>query len=321
MSHFTVLACLPADTDPAKLGDALSTALAPYDEGLEAEPYREYLDGEPAAHWAVNSLRKRGWDLPADGLSWTQVAAAHNSEYGDEPLLVEGDGQRAYTMSTSNPNGHWDWWVTGGRWQRTLLARPGVARDRLVFGRPGTFGDSGGPVSEPSGALWCDGGRIRDLDFSQMRLLTANADLDLFEKWEKVVTEHGAPIGWAQIRAQVEAGELTISAARNLYNDQAAIKAAREQQIVGYSGCPVEEYAAGRDVVIERAALSAVPGYALIDLEGKWVAPGRMGWFGMSTENPDEKADYQRAVNRYLDPDINLDLDPDTFVVLVDCHV
>jgi hypothetical protein len=67
---------------------------------------------------------------------------------------------------------------------------------------------------------------------------------------------------------------------------------------------------------VHAARRAAVPGYALVTLEREWVAPGRMGWFGMSSDGPGEKTGYHIAVNAYLDA-----LDPNAYVVLVDCHI
>lgn len=271
-------------------------------------------------------------DQLGNDITWAGAAKLYNEKYhmespgGGERVLgkvndadidwswlhVDDEG-RAYTWSTANKNGLWDWWVTGGRWQRTLLAKPGVDRSQLVFGRSGSGGDNDEPHVHTTGALWCDGGRVRDLDFSEMRLVAANKDLDRLDAWEKVVAKHGTPPGWAELIAKVNAEEMTIDAARSLYNGHPAIRAA----LTWYGDCPVAEHGIGRDAIVERAALSAVPGFALVNLDGEWIAPGRMGWFGMSTETGDDKATYQRAVNRYLE----LDIDPDTFVILVDCHV
>ncbi|MGX1809720.1 hypothetical protein ACWIGI_28700 [Nocardia sp. NPDC055321] len=44
MSHFTVTVALPATTTLATLDDALTTALAPFNEALEVGQYEE--DGE-----------------------------------------------------------------------------------------------------------------------------------------------------------------------------------------------------------------------------------------------------------------------------------
>lgn len=273
-------------------------------------------------------------DVLTEDITWETVARLYNEKYHmDVPgrdLLIPGncapedidrewlhidDEGRAYTWSMNNPVGYWDWWIIGGRWQRTLLAMPDVPHNSLVWGRPGAFGKSDAPSIHTTGGLWCDGGRIRDLDISGMRLDMANKELDRFEAWEKITNEHGTPPAWSELVAKVDAGELSIETARTLYNGHPAIQAHRDTDIFG--PCPVDEYGIGRDAIVERAALSAVPGYALIDLDGKWIAPGKMGWFGMSSDSEEEKAEYQRFVNRYLE----LDIDPESFVVLVDCHV
>lgn len=62
--------------------------------------------------------------------------------------------------------------------------------------------------------------------------------------------------------------------------------------------------------------LNALPGYALITLDREWLAPGRMGWFGVSSDGPDEKAAFKVQANRYLD-----ELPADAVIVQIDCHI
>lgn len=56
--------------------------------------------------------------------------------------------------------------------------------------------------------------------------------------------------------------------------------------------------------------------YALLDEEGTWHEPGKMGWFGMSNSTPEEEKDFK---NTYMDI-INAQ-DKDSWLVVVDCHI
>lgn len=64
------------------------------------------------------------------------------------------------------------------------------------------------------------------------------------------------------------------------------------------------------------AHLAAVPGYALITTEGEWIAPGRMGWWGMSSETADDRDQYRKQVNDYIDA-----LPDSARLIAVDCHI
>jgi len=55
MSHFVLIAALPADTQDIE--GELADRLAPFDEGKEVEPYRDYEKGEAADFWWYTSLK------------------------------------------------------------------------------------------------------------------------------------------------------------------------------------------------------------------------------------------------------------------------
>jgi hypothetical protein len=79
---------------------------------------------------------------------------------------------------------------------------------------------------------------------------------------------------------------------------------------------PIEHFAPGRDALMEKARLNAVPGYALLRLDGTWDEPGEMGWFGLSDATDSSRAMYEGRANAYLEG-----LAPDVLLVCVDCHI
>lgn len=80
--------------------------------------------------------------------------------------------------------------------------------------------------------------------------------------------------------------------------------------------CHLEEFQWGRELYVHRARLSAVPGYAYLMRDGKWLARGDMGWFGLSSDTVESREAYDVAVNGRI-----ASLDPDVVLVLVDCHI
>ena len=269
-----------------------------------------------------------------DNPSWADVVAAYNEKYhphtalavpgevdsseiDTERLHVDEESGRAYTWSTYNPESKWDWYSIGGRWQRHFISIPGADRDLLVFGQPGVFGDNGRPKLSDAGAMYCDGGLIELLDFAAMRdaaALEANRDYD---KWLSLVDKFGHPEPWDRLCSLAELKEISWDEARSRYNGQALVKAARDMELVGFFGPSVEaEFGTTREEyeAIKRAA--AVPGYALITTSGEWVAPGRMGWFGMSSDGPGEADAFKVQASKYLD-----ELPHGTWVIHVDCHI
>lgn len=130
MTHFTVTVAIPADTPAPHLYGALSAALEPFSENLDVEPYVKLTaaqiaaDSEFQAFWA-----KLNDDNPDALLSFAEAA----SDWFGGELREDGN-----LWSTWNRDGHWDWWVIGGRWAGEWLLTPGAQRalepERSSFG-------------------------------------------------------------------------------------------------------------------------------------------------------------------------------------------
>jgi len=60
--------------------------------------------------------------------------------------------------------------------------------------------------------------------------------------------------------------------------------------------------------------------YAVLTPDGKWHEPGPMGWFGMSGDSPESKAEYE---NSYYDSFIKpyVESDEEYIFTIVDCHI
>lgn len=88
--HYYCLVILPIGEEPSK--EAVSDMMEPFWEGKEVEP------------WEDDCWNCRGTGYLDDSKT------EHCHECG-------GSGR---VMSTSNPDGWWDWYVIGGRWNRVL---------------------------------------------------------------------------------------------------------------------------------------------------------------------------------------------------------
>ncbi|MGW4222937.1 hypothetical protein ACWEG1_05720 [Streptomyces bauhiniae] len=316
MSHFTVLVALPATTSPANIDAALTGVLTPFDENKQVDPYRNYETGNAVDYWRVNAMREDG-QLPADGdVTWAQVAAAANHRDDLDPddsdyLRVDEDG-RAYTISTYNPASKWDWWVIGGRWTGYFLPTTEAQGDpRLVTGRPGTFGT-------PAIFGRVDGGPRGLLDLNSLRATKAVEAGQRYDEWTRLIDGLPAAQGWSHFlgRHKDLPETYSIDQARHDYGSQPQVQAARDSRKFLQMDCVIDEMAVGRDAYMADAADSAVPGYAYLDLNGTWHAPGDMGWFGMSSDDADSRTAYRKQVNAEVDG-----MDPDTYLVVVDCHI
>ena len=379
MSHFSVIVCLPGDTDLTKLEETLSDVMEPWDESRDVEPYRSYEDGAAEEHWWVEAVRdgaahhhagtldecdrksvrygqpeKTDAELRAEyaddarwaeqlgdaPTTWERVAAAYNEKWGygsalatagddsdSDTLFHDPESGRAYRMSTYNPESKWDYWSIGGRWSGYFIVKDEPYFELDKAGNPKRIlvvGDQAWDSPKESrhpGRNVCDGGPISKLDLDAMRDVEATQALDRYDRYEALVAQHGPAKAWSHFTGLVDVGELTIDEARRQYRDQPLIAAVNalnrtDQWLVGWGTCPVEEFLPPREEYAAEARRGAVPGYALVTLGREWVAPGRMGWFGMSSDGPGERSGYHHAVNTYLDQ-----LDPATVLVVLDCHI
>ncbi|WP_199552206.1 hypothetical protein [Streptomyces sp. N35] len=299
--HSVVLVCLPSDTRPEDIEAAVADALLPYSMEAVVDPWLDYQTGPPHEHWSVHD---RG--LPA-GTTWAQVARLRNEAYpGQSPMLVDDDGH-AYVVATYNPHGEWDWYQIGGRWSGYFPCRPQADGDpRLVAGsRSWTNEDQ---AAEP---LTCDGGPLRLLDLDAMRRRKGDEAAALYDLWESAVRGLPAaqPLSHFLERHQADPDAYSRDEACDDYRAQPAVAA-----VAGVPALPMMDpvgyFAAGREACVREARAGAVAGAVLLTLEGAWI---ERPW-GLETPEPAETA-YVERVTAYLEG-----LDPDAYVICVDCH-
>lgn len=273
--------------------------------------------------------------------SWRDVVKANDiiSGYnaavavigGDDPDVIDTDrlwydektGQ-AYTLSTYNPKSKWDWWQIGGRWSGYFVAKNPAAG--IIFGEPGVFGKRDWGDSE--GIVRCDGGPLELLDFETMRDLAAREAHEDYDVWEQItaaVRERGhdpnVDKSWSYFISRVKDPDdhLDIDEARERYRRQPTIVEERQnhRDRFGLMGpCIIDKFSVSREEYVENARWSAIPTYALLTLDGEWVSPGDMGWFGVSSDEQPQREAYYRRYDEYV-----ASLDPATVLVVVDCHI
>lgn len=345
MSHFSVIVCLD---DPSKL----ESVLAPFDENLEVEEYRDYEEGEAGEFWLYGSLARTaedfasgtgiqpykpdeiGWssssskDAPevqrqkqeADArlfhslpnpIGWRDIVRFHNERYDDsEPMHFDEQSGRAYTLSTRSRNGKWDYWRVGGRWGG-YFTTTAVGDPRLF--EPERGWDSPDVLAKDS----CNGGPKELLDLGGMRERAAAKAREEHEKWTAAV--EGTP----EARPWREFAEM-IGVIDGYTREQAQLEYRTQPRMVALEGtefrqmwnCPITTYQKPDRVFVELARAQAIPGFALVTVEGKWMAPGEMGWFGASTDTDSERIGYLEVANAYIES-----LPDSAYLIAVDCHV
>lgn len=259
--------------------------------------------------------------LLPDPVTWEALAREYNARYGHseakdehgERLQVSDDG-RAYTMSTYNPDSKWDWWSIGGRWLGYFPYQPEDGA-HVIHGRSGAFGN-------PGKLGHCDGGPKQYLALDALREEKAQEAREEHRRYCRVVqgTEPATP--WSRFTDRVKAAEgtpdgYTIEQARKDYGAQPRIEKLRtSEEFKDYWELRPEEFEIPEDDYARRAADRAVPGYATVTHEGQWMAPGTMGWWGMSSDDEDSYGTYVKAANAYIDS-----LPEDMWLVALDCHI
>lgn len=253
--------------------------------------------------------------LPAEP-TWADMYRVMTEWFGEEGMEHQYDAEtdRIYTDSTYNPESKWDWYQIGGRWTGYFKVKSIANRDDIINGEPGLMTASNRDVSR------CDGGKKANLDLDGMRDEAAAEASAKYDRYHALVAGWPEAKPWSYFVRHVDQGDgsgYTIEQARMDYADQTRVKLVRDTEFdVFFGPDAIEEYAKPREVLVEQARASAVPGYAVLTRDGKWMAPGSMGWFGMSNDDEDSRAHYLEVANRYLDA-----LPDDTWLIQVDCHI
>ena len=64
--------------------------------------------------------------------------------------------------------------------------------------------------------------------------------------------------------------------------------------------------------------MTAFSTYAVVTPDGKWHAPGKMGWWGFASETPEDEWMWE---NNYYDRFIKPALENNWYLTIVDCHI
>ena len=327
MSHYTVLVVGPEDTSE------LAEALHPYDEGIQVDPYFDATEPD-FGEWPFVLATKDDYTGPmkSDGCltntTWLRMFADYlDKRWGtsdDEESWKVVDGKLGQT-TTYNPQSKWDWWSVGGRWTGSLLtvAEPEFPED-VALGSPGVFG----PPDEIS-ERGADTARLVDIDFEAMSQRALANRLPSYEAFQAAVAEAGGFTPYDREAADAERTSMSIDGWRCKWIEafwsqpaMVAFKAALgEDRPMFLAPSDMDEYNVPREDFESRVRAEATtPGYAMLvatgDGESQWLAPGRMGWFGSSSDESGDRMAHAENVATILAA-----LPPTTRMFLVDCHI
>ena len=152
MSHYVALVLINAPTLTREQAEqAVKAAIGAYDEDLETEPRRIYLDPGDMINMAEH------YKVPCE----PSALMPHVGDWHGIPGALDERGD-LYYMTTRNENGRWDWWQIGGRWTGWLAGYDPTTDpyDRDVFPvREIASGKTPHAVVTPDGE-WHEAGRM-----------------------------------------------------------------------------------------------------------------------------------------------------------------
>ena len=227
---------------------------------------------------------------------------------------LDENGNIAKIIRRTNPDARWDWWVLGGRWKGMLKLKAGA---QGTEGEPGVFGSESRPG-------WVDQARKGDIDWDGMRQThfeEASARYDHFEELAK------SPVDSDQLAHKIEWWDNNeypnkhypekpqdeFDTFEDYLEYHWKLKCAQQAKVM--SILPSSRKIPSRAQYIgEQCAFTT---YAVLDEDGQWHEPDKMGWWGMSHASEEQVDQFQdKFFERFIEP-----LDDDTLLSVVDCHI
>lgn len=208
----------------------------------------------------------------------------------------------------------WDWFVIGGRWSGYFRYKRGMPRELRI--EP-PYPHSSLLPQEKAPPYHCDGGRVKALDLEGMRRVATDSATERYNIWERLTEGKPQALPWRSFADNISEGNgYTAQQARDEYHSQPMVQAIKGSALDFPLDDAIEEFDCSRNVYVERARAQAVPGYAHVTLDGKWVAPGEMGWWGMHSDSQQDRLGYLEVANAYFGT-----LDSQVWMICVDCHI
>lgn len=239
-------------------------------------------------------------------------------EEDDQGVYLDDGG--IYEWSTYNPKSKWDWYQIGGRWSGYFKLKQHALAGAVV-GESGVFDN---PPRHDS-----DQAQKGDIDIAWMRDTAGEAAGEVWEKVNAVIGHLPKAQPWEDFTARVELAEAggepyTINEARDDYHGQEAQQALMEwhktlpdeEKFLGmWEPAGAETFQVPREDYVRIAREEALCPFAWIQ-DGEWHAPGKMGWFGWSTDDAFTRRVFREEFNAMLDG-----LPDDELLTLVDLHI
>ena len=202
-------------------------------------------------------------------------------------FMVDEQGEVLKVIRRTNPNAQWEWYEEGGRWKNMLLLKNGQKADSALK---------------------------KDIDLDKMR---ADAEAEGLVAYTNALARLGDLNfrSWDDVYNDESIG--AIEDRRKFYHDQEQVMRfyADQDKASRMFGANPDAFKVDQDTYVRRARNNALSAYAVIDEANGWISKGKMGWFGMSSDNQSEDAWAQAlydAINALPD---------DELITVIDCHI
>ena len=283
MSHFTVAVI----TDSI---EKLESMLAPYNENIEVKPYIDKTKEEIINE--AKERQQRALKRKEDGKELDKYDLEYINAKTDEELykcdIYDDDeyDENGNHLTTYNPDSKWDWYSIGGRWRNLLLTKADnedciseTSLEDLINGGANLRKEV------PDGYKWCDGARIKDIDF--------NKAIEFRDTYNKEIRF------W------------------ELYVEEQKPKNEEEQEMIKFQLYKKEYYIERYGTKENYAKVeSTFHTWALLDETG-WHEKGEMGWFGMNNSTKDSELLF---IDKFTET-LNKPENQDKYLIIVDCHI
>jgi len=347
MSHYTVLAMITPEriVTAGSVNAALEALLAPYKEKLvfediEEEYLEKYNTDGVTMHRGWDGVLRTSWDeyyrMPGNigtsrnthvvPESHAAVEVPYREKYATFEEYMkdwcgydERDADTGRYGSWRNPNAKWDYWRIGGRWRGLLFAE---LNSSFVMGEKAWEVDHNRtPFIDKPQAV--DGVQIKNLSWVKIEAeqkKKAGVFLDAWTAWNF--------------------GRGDKDVAGNMFNNKPNLREFALE--MGFLTCIHDEKElTGKELLVdpwpktERAGWDIwnhlpkadelwaeymdywlpIRTYAVVNDDG-WHEPGEMGWWGCCSGSGEDHAKYTRTFRQFIEK-----ADPDTWLVVCDCHI
>ncbi|WP_432187116.1 hypothetical protein [Streptomyces sp. Tue6028] len=214
-----------------------------------------------------------------------------------------------YLTDEWNPVGEWDWWTIHSDARTPYLVLPAHDGDRRLV-TASTVPRRKAEL-EPLGPLECCGGPRGMLDFDAMRRRSAHRYDALLAAWDELTAQHpeARPLSHFVARHDSDPDGYSREDAKKDHLAQPLVQEVAQRAVAGdphfdmsfLLNDPIAYFAQQHAEARRSAVQCAVPGFALLALDGTW--------------SDGQSDDYWERANAYLD-----DLHAEAVVVDLLCH-